>query len=287
MILITGSTGFIGRSVTNALTLAGREWQPYSGRINNPLALRQQLADVQQVIHLVGSEWRGRHRLLQHVDVEGTERLVEECQRANVQKLVVVSRLGANPDSLHPLLRAKGQIERLVQKSGIPYTILQSGMVYGRNDRSLEIMLSLALWSWPFVLLPGGGVMPMQPLWVEDLARCLLIALDQPELINKTIPIAGDERYHYKDIMNLLLQTVNSRRLPLKVPLVTLRPLTTLLFRWWWWPAITHYTVDRFFVPEITQLDTILHHFYFHPTRLSDTLAYLNRPGLRWRLFRR
>ena len=108
MILVTGATGFVGRSVTNVLTLNGYEWRAFDGRINSPEALRRQLAGVRTVIHLAGAETRGRGRLLRHIDVEGTQRLLEEAQRGGVQRLIVPSRLGADPNSLHALLRAKG-----------------------------------------------------------------------------------------------------------------------------------------------------------------------------------
>jgi NADH dehydrogenase len=287
MFLVTGSTGFIGRSLLRYWAQEGREARAYRGRINNPLALREQLQGVEAVIHLAGSETRGRNRLLQHVDVEGTERLLEESRRAQVRRLVVVSRIGADPNSLHPLLQAKGEVERLVRKGGVPYTMIRSATLYGRGDRFLEIMASLAMWSWPFVWLPGGGVVAMQPLWVEDLARCLVATLERPDLLDKTITLAGEERLHYGDIMRHVLAVTGHRRWPIKLPLVTLHPLTALFFNWWGRPAISHYVVDRFFVPDVAELDSIRRHFGFRPARLSETTAYLSRPGLRWRLFRR
>ncbi|MCP4425362.1 MAG: NAD(P)H-binding protein, partial [Chloroflexi bacterium] len=126
MILVTGATGFIGRSLMTHLERAGKEAQAHHGRINAPLDLRQQLEGGDTVIHLAGAEARGRDRLLRHVDVEGTERLIEECRRANVQRLIVASRIGADHHSLHALLRTKGEVERLVRQSGIPYVILRS-----------------------------------------------------------------------------------------------------------------------------------------------------------------
>lgn len=287
MILLTGATGFIGRSTANQLTLAGKVWRPYVGRINNPNALREQLEGVTAVIHLAGSEWRGRNRHLEHVDVEGTQRLLEECRRAQVGHITFVSRLGADPYSLHPVLKTKAEIERLIQKSGLPYTIIRSASVYGPGDRYLEIILSLALWSWPLVWLPGGGHMALQPLWVEDLARCLTAVTDRPDLLGKTISIAGEERLPYRTIVQKMLDVVECSRYPLDLPMGALLPLTNLLFSWWRWPPISQYFVDRLFVPEVADLDSVLRQFGYRPAHLHETLAYLHRPGLRRRLFRR
>ncbi len=287
MILVTGSTGFVGRSVTNLLSLNGYEWRAFEGRINSPVTLREQLLDVEIVIHLAGAETRGRKRLLRHVDVEGTERLLEQAVRSEVRLLIVPSRLGADPHSLHALLRAKGEVERLVRNAGIPYIILRSSTLFGLGDRFTEIVLSLALWSWPFVWLPGGGEVAMQPLWVEDYARCVVACLERPDLVNQSIILAGDERFRYRQLVRQILTVEGVNRIYAKYTLGLLRPSAAFLFGWWRWPAVSRFFVDRFFVPEVADLDSVRSDFGFRPLRLSETMAYLHRPGMRWRLFRR
>ncbi len=286
MILVTGATGFIGRSLMAQLERAGKEAKAYDGRIKNNLALREQLEGVDTVIHLAGAESRGRTRLLQQVDIEGTKRLIEESRRAHVTRLLVPSRVGADHHSLHTLLQAKGEVEQLVRQSGIPYTILRSTSLFGHGDLFTELIVSLAIWTWPFVWLPGGGSVLMQPLWVEDYARCLINSLDRDDLINKTVSLAGEEQIRYREMVRQLLTTANRSRIPLPIPMLILHPVSRALFRWWWRPPITHYFVDRFFVPEVAEYDSVLRIFGFRPARLSENIAYLRRPGLRWRIFR-
>lgn len=286
MILVTGATGFIGRSAMAWLDREGKEAKPHHGRINNPLDLREQLAGVDTVIHLAGAESRGRNRLLHHVDIEGTERLIEECHRAEVQRLILASRIGADHDSLHPLLQTKGEVEQLVKQSGIAFTILRASPLFGHGDLFTEIIVSLAIWTWPFVWLPGGGTIAMQPLWVEDYARCLVASLDRPDLVNKTIELAGEEQLRYQNLVHQLLIAAKKPRVQLTIPLILLHPVSSMLFSWWWRPPITRYFVDRFFVPEVTDFDSVYQHFGFRPARLNENISYLRRPGLRWRIFR-
>ncbi|PIE81847.1 MAG: hypothetical protein CSA11_02965 [Chloroflexi bacterium] len=286
-ILITGATGFIGRSVMAQLQRAGIEAHPYQSRINNYLDIRKALTGKTAVIHLAGSESRGRNRLLNHVDIEGTARLLEECTRANIKHLIVISRIGAEANSSHSLLAAKGKIEKMVHQSETPATIIRSASVYGIHDRYFEIILGISCWSFPFAWLPGGGSETWQPLWVEDLARCLIATLNRPDLINKTVTVAGEEHIQYKELVKRILVTAGVRRLAVRLPITLLRPLSQLLFQWWFWPPVTSYFVDRFFVPEAVAHDTILRTYGFRPARLNQTMNYLRRPGLRWRLFRR
>lgn len=286
MILVTGATGFIGRSLGRALTVAGREWRPYTGRMNAPQTLRAELEGVETVYHLAGTEARGRARMLQHVDVEGTQRLIEEARRAGVGRLIVPSRLNADVHAIHRLLRAKGEVERLVERSGIPYTIMRTATLYGRDDRFTEIVVGLALWSWPLAWLPGGGKVAMQPLWVEDYARCLVAALDRPDLVNQVVTVAGEERFSYRQIVERALAVRGLRRVPFPYPGALVRPISSLTFGWWYWPPVSRFMVDRFFVPEVAGLDTVRRTFGFRPARFGDTISYLNRRGLPARVLR-
>lgn len=286
-LLVTGATGFIGRSVMLQLQRAGIDAHPFRGRINNYLDLREQLEGKTAVIHLAGSEMRGRNRLLNHVDIEGTARLLEECNRAEIQHLIIISRIGAEPNSIHGLLAAKGKIEKMVRQSETPTTIIRAASVYGFGDRYFEIILGISYWSFPFAWLPGSGQVTWQPLWVEDLARCLIATLDRPDLLNKTVTIAGEEHLQYQEIVRRILSMAGVRRYLVRLPMTLLRPLSRILFWWWFWPPATNYFVDRFFVPEAVDFDSVLRNFGFRPARLNETINYLRRPGLRWRIFRR
>ncbi len=282
MILVTGGTGFVGRSLTALLKQEDRDYKIFDGRIEESLALRANLINVDTVIHLASVESRNRLQLLERVDVAGTERLLEESRLSGVRRIIVVSRLSANPNSHFALLKAKGRVERYTRESGIPYTTIRSATLFGRDDRFLNVIAGLAAWSWPLVWVPGKGRVALQPLWVEDLARCIVAALDRPDLIGETIEIAGAERLRYAEIVKEVLRTVGMKRLTFSPDIRLVRPVSTLLFGWWRHPPVTRFTMDRFSIPEVAPVDSVLRHFGFHPSRLGQRVAYLRRshPGL-------
>lgn len=287
MILITGATGFVGRSLMRHLAETGIEARALDGRIQNPFALREQLEGVHTVFHLVSAESRGRNRLLRRVDIDGTQTLLEACQRTGVRHIIYLSRIGADPAAWQPLLRAKGEVERMIRRSGLSYTIVRSASAYGWGDRYFEIIVGLAMWSWPFIWLPGNGRHPVQPIWVEDVAKCLRRCLASEAKKDKIFEIAGSERMSYYALTQQLLGMVGMWRIGLPLPLRLLKPLAFVTFRWWYWPAISRFTADRFFIPEVTSTDSVQRLFGFQPRRVHETISYLNRPGLRWRLFRK
>lgn len=289
MILVTGSTGFVGRSLMRALELAGQEARGYRGRINDPHSLREQLQGVETIVHLATAEVYGSARRLQHVDVDGTARLLEEAQRANVNHVIYISRIGADPNSMYALFRAKGEAERLVTKSDIPYTILRSATLFGRDDRFLTTIASLAVWNWPFVWLPAAGQSLVQPLWVEDLVRCIITVADPLDLKGyrgRIHTVAGQERLHYTEVVNLVTSAAGLKRRPLPIRMRLVRGITTLLFSWRRRPPITRFFLDRLAVPEIADLDITLRTFGFQPQRVAQHLTYLRQAGLAWHIFR-
>ena len=283
MILVTGSTGFVGRALMRMLAYHNLKAVGYQGRINNPYSLREQLDNIQTVIHLAGAEFKGRERSLFHVDVEGTERLVEEATRAGTSHIVYLSRLGADINSLFPVLRAKGEAEQILRQSPVRTTILRSATLFGREDRFLNTIGSLAFWNWPFVWLPGGGRSILQPLWVEDLVRCLVAVSDPLDIKSyqgQTYTLAGEERLHYDELVRIVLNTTEMNRRPLPIRMQWVRLFTRLFFGWRRKPPVTLFFLDRLNYPEIADLDIVYRQFGFHPVRLRNQISYLRHPGL-------
>jgi NADH dehydrogenase len=136
------------------------------------------------------------------------------------------------------------------------------------------------------VWLPGGGRVAMQPLWVEDLARCLAATVDRDDLLGQTLELAGDERLRYSGLARHVLQTAGLNRYPLSVTPKLIRPVSAVLFGWWLRPPVTRFFLDRFSVPEVAANDSVYAHFGFRPGRIGQHTSYLRSPGLQKRLFR-
>jgi uncharacterized protein YbjT (DUF2867 family) len=286
MILVTGATGFVGRSLIRELQQKGYPTRSFQGRINDSFTVRKELDGVVSVIHLAGAEAQDRVRLLEHVDVEGTEQLLRESQRVGVEHFIYLSRINADAFSSFPLLRIKGKVEKIVQRSEIPYTIVRSGTLFGRDDRYLNVIAGLAAWTWPIVWVPGGGEVAVQPLWVEDLVRCLVACLDRPDLQQQTIHLAGEERMRYKDVVRAVLSASGMRRWSISPSIKLVRPLSALFFGWWRKAPVTRFFMDRIAVPEVAPVDTVWSHFGFRPALLNQQVSFLRRSDLRWHFFR-
>ncbi|WEX09983.1 NAD-dependent epimerase/dehydratase family protein [Chelativorans sp. AA-79] len=154
-ILVTGSTGFIGRHLVPALSIrrhevveAGRRPRPDAprfiavGEIGPATDWSQALADVDAVIHLAGLAHReAAEAEFFTVNDAGTRRLAEACHKAGVKVLMILSSIAAreaerDPRSSNAYGRSKLASEthaRGFAESGGAGIILRPPLVYGHD----------------------------------------------------------------------------------------------------------------------------------------------------------
>ncbi len=78
-------------------------------------------------------------------------------------------------------------------------------------------------------LVPEDGRTLLQPLWVEDLATCLLWALDNETTRNQTISIGGPEYLPFNDVRTSVMEATGLRRTLLHIAPPYLRAMTVTL----------------------------------------------------------
>ena len=176
MIFITGATGFIGNALIHQLSHWNEELRillppaektpilpkniPVEIAVSN-LAdernMRAALRGVETIIHLASDEQQGANANLMNVDINGTASLLKVAQERKIKHIVFISHLGAEPSSAFPLLKAKGIAENYIIQSGIPYTILKTGLVYGDGDHFIHRLISYLKWFPVAAFLPDNG----------------------------------------------------------------------------------------------------------------------------------
>ncbi len=312
MILVTGATGFVGRHLVPRLVDTGwpvrvlavprrggvrLPWpnlrvDVVQGSIYNSEALEQAMRGVHTVFHLSSAQWWGSARDLEQVDVDGTRRVIRAALSARIGRLIVLSHLGAAPASAYALLRAKGQVEGLVQDSGLAYTIVRSGVLFGEQDTFVNAIAMLLRANPVFFFQPGQGETLLHPLYIHDLTAGLLQSLDNLDTVDRVLEVGGPEYITFNELVNTVMRVTGAPRMIVSVPPYALRWTTQAIRRVLpRWPTTSQW-FDLLASHRTASLNSMYDTFGIKPVRFEDTIVTYMRgrrylPQLLRFLFRR
>jgi uncharacterized protein YbjT (DUF2867 family) len=225
-VFVTGGSGFVGSAVIAELLARGHDVTalvnrrplqasdritPVRGELSDPASLDRATANADAVIHLVGiiMERPRQGVTFERVHVQGTRAVVDAAKRAGIKRYVHMSALGSRPNAVSQYHRTKHQAEEYVRASGLDYTILRPSMIHGPAG---DFMQMEAKWarkqSLPFLFMPyfgagplgTGGAGNLQPVYVNDVAKAFADALDHPNTIHQTYPLAGSEQLTWPEL---------------------------------------------------------------------------------------
>jgi uncharacterized protein YbjT (DUF2867 family) len=242
VLLLTGATGLIGSSLLRRLTARGepvrclvrdpRRLGPERVRVQitigdlaDPRALRQAMRGVRTVVHLAASHRDQPHATIEELAGVATWRLLRAAEHARAGHFVFFSALGATPHHPSRLHRAKALAERAVDEAALRTTTFAPSLVYAPGDRRLARLERLA---WlPAVPLAGRGRAQTQPIWADDVADCVLAALDRggEERPHARFELAGPDVLTHREVVEVALRAAHRRRRLLPLPAPLLRPL--------------------------------------------------------------
>jgi nucleoside-diphosphate-sugar epimerase len=261
--LLTGATGFVGRSVARELRRAGHQVRalvrtPASagalasqgieicpGDITDKETMRAPMSGVDGVFHVAGWYKVGvRDReTAEHVNVEGTRHVLELMQELGVPKGVYTSTLAVNSDTHGRIVdesyrftgthlsvydRTKAGAHRLAEGfmlGGLPLVIVQPGAVYGPGDRSPLGQVLLDYLRRRLPAIPKGTAVAWG--FVDDVARGHLLAMEKGQA-GRNYFLAGP--VHTLEEALAVAQSITGIRAPrLKLPPAVLRSAAVLM----------------------------------------------------------
>jgi uncharacterized protein YbjT (DUF2867 family) len=249
MILVTGGTGFIGPHVVHALRARdlpvrvlvrdlarggrAKSWgaELVQGDVTDPASLRRAVAGVDAIVHLVAII-KGSPADFERVMAQGTRDLVAAAQEAGVRRFVLASALGLDERTKDtvPYYRAKWEMERAVEGSGLEHVIFRPSFVFGKDGGVLPTFVRLARFA-PVTPIVGPGTQRLQPIWVEDLAEYYAHAIDHPTAASRTFEVGGPDAPTWNEFWARLKRVLGARRPSLHVPFGFMRVQAALTER--------------------------------------------------------
>jgi uncharacterized protein YbjT (DUF2867 family) len=238
LVTVFGGSGFLGRSVVRALAkrdyrirvgvrrpeLAGHlqplgkvgQIHAVQANLRYPASVEAAMRDSHVAINLVGILAPSGAQTFDAVVGTGAG-TVAKAAAAVGARMVHVSAIGADAASPSRYARAKAAGEKAVLSAVPTATILRPSVLFGPEDQFTNRFAALARLS-PALPLVGGGVTKMQPVYVGDVANAVGDAVDGKTKAGATYEIGGPEVLTMREIMDIILATIERHRLLVTLP---------------------------------------------------------------------
>jgi uncharacterized protein YbjT (DUF2867 family) len=187
--------------------------------------------------------------------------------------VITLSHLGASPSSAFHLMRVKGQVEEAVKASGLAYTILRSGIVFGVQDAFVNHIAMMMRMNPFFFMMPGQGEVVLHPIFIDDLITALVRALDRIDTVDQVIEIGGAEYITLRDLLSTVMRVSGMQRFILPVPPYVLRWLSQIYSRVLPRALMTPQWLDLLAANRTARIGNIHEYFDIQPRRFEDTLT--------------
>jgi uncharacterized protein YbjT (DUF2867 family) len=234
-VLVVGGSGFIGQSLCRVLDKRGHIVTAASRSptaVELPGSVKTAVINVTQsdvsavvdghdvVVNLVAlpSHYQPQRQSHEEVHREGTRHLVEASEETSVERFVQMSGLGVDENSHTAYFQAKRKAECIVREAAFDWVIYRPSVVFGDGCAFIPFIERIVP---PLVaMLPGGGTMRLQPIWVEDLTPMLADGVDETCHTGAVYEIGGPEKLTLDETATQICGSIATVSLPMSLAAV-------------------------------------------------------------------
>jgi len=260
-ILLTGSTGYLGRRLLPVLVNDGHQvvclvrdrrrfdWEDFNESfLKNIDVIEADLADMESLeaipvdidaayylVHSLGSSYEGFEEMEQKTARNFAQRLKE----TNTRQIIYMGGI-VNDEDLSEHLRSRKHVECILRESNIPVTVLRAAIVIGSGSASFEIIRDLVE-KLPVMIAPRWLNSRCQPISIRNVIDYLHAVLDNERAMDQTFDIGGPDVLTYKEMLMKYAHVRKLNRYILTIPVLTPR-LSSL---WLYFVTTTSYPLAR------------------------------------------
>ncbi len=238
LVTVFGASGFLGRYVVRALTARGwrvraavrnphtahelkvigdvGQVQLMQANLRFPNSVARAVKGSDAVINLVGALFESGRQTFEALHVNGPDAIGEACAAAGITNVASVSAIGADAESASDYSRTKAEGEAALRHYVPNADVLRPSILFGREDEFFNRFAGLTSFA-PALPTFGGGATKFQPVFVEDVAEAVAIAVTRGTT-GKTYELGGPNTYTFKELLQFILDTIDKKRFLAPVP---------------------------------------------------------------------
>lgn len=280
-VVVTGSTGFIGKRLIYQLLEQGHEIYALTrikgielkipenpnfhliyGDIRDPSRMDPFPQDSDAVYYLVHSMGNVEQNLIE-VEKEIAQNFIFEIEKTHCKQIIFLGGIIEDEERLSPHLRSRLAVEKVLKVSKIPCTILRSSIIIGSGSASFEIIRDLVE-KLPVMIAPKWVKSMCQPISIGDVLFYLNAVLLNSSCFGKIYDIGGPEAMSFRDVLLRYAHFRHLKRYIFDVPLLTPK----LSSYWLVFITSVRFSICRYLVESMKQhtrklnttIDTVLPH---------------------------
>lgn len=255
-VFLTGSTGFVGNEILKVLQNKGHTTVALvrdlnkarniknviyvKGDILKPESYEEHIKGCDAIINLVGiiREYPKKGITFENLHYQATKKIVDVAYSQNVKRFIQMSANGTRADALSEYHKTKFMAEEYIKSKGLDYTIFRPSVIYGPDDRFIN-MLNRLMKMTPIFIYFGDGGYKMQPVSVYEVAELFVNALNEDKSIGKTYSVCGKDVYTYKEILKIISKVTGRKTLLFPIPEFIIEMLVSMFGKTTWFPITT------------------------------------------------
>jgi NADH dehydrogenase len=235
-ILVTGSSGFIGRVVVSKLISSGYSviammlpgsiapFEPHPNLkliwtdIRDYEKFKDRLKRVDAIVHLAANKYHPK--LSYEVNLQGAENLVRLIEEGKTKGKRII-----NISSQSTKIRFRGVYgeskrlsDEIIQVKDLEWTTLKPSLVYGKGRETLFQTIKGYVEKLPVVPLIGNGKWVLHPIDVEEVAQAIKWCLENPRTIHRVYDLGSAKKIAFDELVNLIQGELKVKRPILHIP---------------------------------------------------------------------
>lgn len=222
-LLVTGATSHLGLHLVRRLLEEGQKVRCFVRNTSDRgplqgLQVEWAMGDVMNVTFLIQA-MEGVSCLFSLTPIKFAPLILEACQREGLKRVIFMSSTRRFTNFPCRSSQEVIEAERLIEGSGLHYTILRPTMIYGDERDKNMTRLIFFIARFGFFPILGNGRSKFQPVWVEDLVEAIIRAWRDEKTIGKAYNLAGKAPITLEELVQATGRAMGKRVILFHLPM--------------------------------------------------------------------